>query len=98
MAKRSKGSRSRTRKKLSKKPRNRGLTPITRSLQTFDEGDKVTIDIDPAVHKGQPHPRFQGWTGTVVGTQGKAFVVEVRDGNMTKELIATPEHLRPQEA
>lgn len=97
MAKRSKGSRSQTRKKLRKNPRQRGLTPITRSLQTFEAGDVVTIDIDPAIHKGQPHARFQGTTGKVAGTQGKAYVVRVRDGGMHKEVIARPEHLRPFE-
>lgn len=98
MAKRSKGSRSRTRKKLQKDPRDRGLSPITSSLQTFEPGDKVTIDLDPSIHKGQPHPRFQGLTGTVKDTQGEAYVVTVKTGDAHKDVIARPEHLVPQES
>lgn len=98
MAKRSKGKRSKTRKKLTKDPRERGLSPITRSLQSFEVGETVSIDIDPAIHDGQPHPRFQGMTGSVVEKRGKAYVVEVRTGGKHKQVIAGPEHLTPQEA
>lgn len=95
MVKRSKGSRSQTRSKLRKNPRQRGLTAITRSLQEFEPGDVVAVDIEPSYHKGQPHPRFQGTTGKVVEERGRAYVIAVRDGNAHKELIARPEHLRP---
>lgn len=94
MVKRSKGFRSKTRKKLSRSPRKRGLTPITSTLQSFSEGESVNIVIDPSKHKGAPHPRFHGLTGTVIGTQGGAYVLKVKAGNKQKELIIRPEHLR----
>ena len=94
MVKRSKGFRSKTRKKLSKHPRERGLSPITRVLQAFDEGEHVNIVIDPSMHKGQPHPRFHGLTGTVVGTQGEAYILSVKVGKKDKKLLVRPEHLR----
>ena len=94
MVKRSRGSRSKTRKKLRKNVRERGLSPITRTLQTFLEGEKANIVIDPSILKGQPHPRFHGLTGTIVGTQGNAYLVSVTVGNKDKELIIRPEHLR----
>ncbi|WP_455391574.1 50S ribosomal protein L21e [[Eubacterium] cellulosolvens] len=94
MVKRSRGFRSKTRKKLSKHPRHRGLSPITRVLQEFDEGEHVNIIIDPSVHKGQPHPRFHGLTGTVLGIQGEAYLLNVKDGNKDKKLLIRPEHLR----
>jgi len=65
-------------------------------LQVFQEGNSVNIVIDPSFHKGQPHPRFQGLTGRVVAKQGKAYMVQVKVGNMPKRLIVRPEHLRPQ--
>ena len=94
MVKRSKGSRSKTRFKLRKTIRPGRTNPITKKIQTFDESDMVHIIIDPSIHKGQPHPRFHGLTGKVKGTQGKSYVVNVRDGNKEKELIVRPEHLR----
>ena len=50
--------------------------------------------IDPSVHYGTPHSRFQGKTGVVTGQQGRAFVVELYDGNKLKTVIARPEHLK----
>ena len=94
MAKMSKGPRAGTRYKLQRKPRERGMTKITRTLQTFEEGERAVVKIDPSVHKGMPHKRFHGLTGIVVGKQGDAYVLEVKDGNMPKTVIARPEHLR----
>lgn len=96
MVRRSKGTRSKTRRVLKKKPRQRGLPSTTRILQTFEEGEKAAIVIDPSIHKGQPHHRFFGATGTVVGRQGKAYLVEVTSGNKKKTLIVGPEHLKKQ--
>lgn len=94
MVKRSKGFRSKTRQKLRRNPRKRGLSPITRTLQAFETGEKANIVIDPSIHKGQPHPRFHGLTGTIKGTQGGSYLVDVKDGNKLKVLIIRPEHLR----
>ncbi len=96
MVKSSKGLRAQTRHIFSKKPRDRGLSPITRSLQVFEKGEKASIKIDPSIHKGQPHKRYYGLTGTVMGMQGKAILVKIRDGNAHKTLIVAPEHLRKQ--
>jgi len=96
MVRRSKGTRSKTRQLLRKRPRERGSPPITRVLQTFENGEKAGIIIDPSVHKGQPHRRFYGLTGTVVGKQGRAYLIEVKAGKKKKTLIVGPEHLRRQ--
>jgi large subunit ribosomal protein L21e len=94
MAKMSKGTRAGTRYKLQRKPRDRGLTKITLSLQTFEEGERAVVKIDPSVHKGMPHQRFHGLTGIVVGTQGDCYIVQIKDGNKAKTVVARPEHLR----
>ncbi len=95
--KRSKGSRNRSRKKLRKDVRERGEPPVTHTLREFDEGDRVSVDIEPAIHSAMPHPRFQGVTGTIKGKQGKAFLVAFKDGGKAKTLIVGPEHLVSQE-
>jgi len=78
---------------MRKKPRTHGISSITRGLQEFDIGTKVSIDIDSGVHKGMPHHRFQGFTGTVEGTQGNSYVVGIVVGKKPKTLVVRPEHL-----
>lgn len=94
MVKASKGLRAKTRKVLARRCRERGLSPITSSLRTFSQGEKASIVIDPSMHRGMPHPRFQGLTGTIVGMQGRAYLLSVKAGNKTKIILARPEHLR----
>lgn len=94
MVKASRGTRSKTRQIFRKSPRMRGMTSITHEFQTFEKGEKVSVVIDPSVHYGTPHSRFQGKTGVVTGQQGRAFVVELYDGNKLKTVIARPEHLK----
>ncbi len=94
MVKMSHGLRAKTRGITTKHPRERGLSPITRSLQTFEIGEKAHIVIDPSVQKGMPHRRFHGLTGMVTGMLGKAYVVEVTVGNSIKTIVVRREHLR----
>lgn len=96
MVRRSKGTRSKTRSVLRKRPRERGLPYTTRVFQVFEVGEKASIIIDPSVHRGQPHHRFYGLTGTVTGKQGKSYLIEVKAGNKKKTLIVRSEHLRKQ--
>lgn len=90
------GFRKRTRDKLSKSVRARGISPVSRAIQDFDDGDMVHIILDPSKHRGMPHPKFHGKTGKVVGKRGRAFILEVKDGNRTKNVIVIPEHLKAQ--
>ena len=66
-------------------------------MHAYEIGDKVAIVIDGGQQKGMPHRRFQGQTGTVSAKQGRAFVVEIKDGNMAKTLVVRPDHMRPLE-
>ena len=93
MVKRSKGIRSKSRHVLRKKPRDRGSSSITRALQQFEVGESVNVNIDSSVHKGMPHPRFQGHTGKIEGMQGDAYLVGITVGKKHKTLIVRPEHL-----
>jgi len=79
---------------LRKRPRERGISSITRALQQFEEGDFVNIVINSSVHKGMPHIRFQGHTGKIKGKQGGSYLVGINDGKKHKTLIIRSEHLR----
>jgi len=93
----SNGPKKATRNKLKNKPRERGTSPPQRSVEQYEDGERVHLKIDPSVPGGQFHPRFNGQTGTVVGEQGRAYQVEITDGGKQKTLIATPAHLRRQQ-
>lgn len=98
MSGRSKGFKSKGRKKLTKHPREKGLSLISRAVQDLSVGTKVSIILDPSVVKGQPHHRYHGRTGVVSERRGRAYVVDVRDGGSIKRVISRPEHLRAVEA
>ena len=92
MAKRTKGPRRRTRKKLRKSPREK--TTVNRFLEEFGPGENVLIKIEPSSHRALPHPRFKGKAGIVTGRKGRSYMVEVKDGGLKKTIITAPEHLR----
>jgi large subunit ribosomal protein L21e len=94
MVRRSKGLRCGSRQKMRITPRKRGKVPVTKSLVTFKVGDRASIKIEPRIHRGQPHSKFQGRTGEIVGIQGKAYLVKIRDGGKSKKLLVRPEHLK----
>ncbi len=96
MVKPPKGFRHRTRKVLKKHIRERGsVPPLSLLLYEYRVGDKVHIVINPAIHKGMPHRRYHGKTGTIIGKRGKCYIVEVYLGDKRKTIIVRPEHLRP---
>lgn len=87
----SKGYRRRSRR-FRVKARDHGKISIRRYLQKFKEGDTVSISID-SHYRNIPHPRFQGKTGNVVGKQGRAYYIKIRNGRINKKILVTPEHL-----
>ncbi|WP_373839529.1 50S ribosomal protein L21e [Methanospirillum sp.] len=91
------GPRKKTRYKFKKDLRTRGVLPVTRVIQQFEVGQKVHVVCEPSIQKGMPHRRFHGKTGSVVGQQGRAWLVEIRDGNKLKTVISRPQHLRAQQ-
>ena len=90
------GPRKKTRYKFRKDMRRRGILPVTSLIQRFELGQKVHVVCEPSIQKGMPHPRFHGKTGTVVGQRGRAWLLEIRDGNKDKIVIARPQHLKAQ--
>jgi large subunit ribosomal protein L21e len=68
---------------------------LSRILRTYQPGEKVTILIEPSMHKGMPHRRYHGRVGIIHSKRGKSYVVHVATGRQTKQIIARPEHLTP---
>ncbi len=91
--KRSHGLRCNSRHKMRVRPRDKGKIPVTKTMADFPIGDRVTIIIEPRIHKGMPHQAFQGRTGLIQGKQGNAFILIIHDGKKEKKLIVRPEHL-----
>ncbi len=90
----SSGTRRKSRSALTKKIRERGRLPLSRLLTKYEEGEKVVINIDPAIHKAMPHKRYQGKVATIVGQRGRAYILEIPQRKTVKTIITTPEHMR----
>ncbi|MGD2142476.1 MAG: 50S ribosomal protein L21e [Candidatus Bathyarchaeota archaeon] len=90
----SKGPRRKSRSVLTKRVREKGKLGLSRLLVEYQVGDKVVINIDPAVHKGMPHKRFQGKVATIVEKRGKAYVLDIPQRKTSKLIIARPEHIK----
>jgi large subunit ribosomal protein L21e len=90
----SKGPRRKSRGVLTKRVRERGKLGLSRLLAEYEVGDRVVIDIDPGIHRGMPHKRFQGKVGNVVERRGRAYVLEIPQRRTSKLVVAGPEHVR----
>ena len=90
----SKGPRRKSRSVLTKRVREKGKLGLSRLLAEYEVGDKVVINIDPAIHKGMPHKRFQGKVGTIVERRGKAYILDIPQRKTSKLVVAGPEHVR----
>jgi large subunit ribosomal protein L21e len=62
-------------------------------ISGYSVGDRVCVDSQ-SKYSGMPHPRYRGRTGAITAQRGKAYVVQIKDGRMAKELIIPPVHLR----
>ncbi len=93
MGRKAKGYRRKTRSVLTKKPRERGKTGLSKILYEYKPGEKVVVKIDPSIHKGMPHRRYHGKIGVIVNKKGRSYIVNVPQGNAVKEIIVRPEHI-----
>jgi large subunit ribosomal protein L21e len=95
LGRKAKGFRKKTRYLLKRKPRERGKTGLSKVLREYEPEEKVVIKLDPSVHKGMPHRRFHGKIGVIANKRGGSYVINVTQGNATKEIIVRPEHITP---
>ena len=82
---------------MKKDNRKKGKISLRNFLQEFTTGDKVAISVEPAVQSGIMNKRFFGKIGTIARSQGNCYVVNLKDGNKHKEVIAHPVHLKKVE-
>lgn len=94
MVRKTKGYRSRTRKLFSKDSREKGMPSLSYLLKEYEPGDKVSIYVNSTIHKGQPHRRYHGRTGTIIGRRGRAYLVSFNIGGKEKIVISRPEHIK----
>lgn len=94
MVKKSHGMRRGTRRKLKRGRKEK--FKVAPYLREFEINERVVIKINPSSHKGLPDPVFEGRTGRVKESRGKAYIVELKVGKKTKSIIARPEHLIPK--
>lgn len=92
MTHKARGVRSKTRKLLSRRVREK--TSVNKRLKEFKMGTKVMIKHDPSEQRGMPFKRFYGKVGTVVNKRGRSYIVKLKDGGKEKELIVRPVHLK----
>ena len=94
MPKRIGTTRRKTRQKLRKPAHLRGKMNINAFLQTFKEGERVTVKLSSDYQKGMCHPRFHGLSGIIDSKRGFCYVLNINDGNKKKKLVVHPAHLR----
>lgn len=90
MVAKSHGKHRRTREKLRK---SRKVT-VNQYLRKFNVGDSVVVRVESSEAVSMPHRRFFGITGKVTGTRGRAYMVQIKDSNKLKTIIAKPEHIK----
>ncbi|MFA6073816.1 MAG: 50S ribosomal protein L21e [Candidatus Woesearchaeota archaeon] len=85
------------RKKVSrftKTRRDRGKVSLRRYLAEFNDGDRVSLTIEPAISEGMYCPRFIGKSGTIISRKGTCYAVKINDFKKEKILIVHPVHMR----
>jgi large subunit ribosomal protein L21e len=76
-------------------PRERGKTGLSKLLYEYKLRQKVVVMIDPSIHRGMPHRRYHGKIGTITEKRGRAYLIEIPQGKVVKNIITLPEHMKP---
>ena len=93
MTKRTGGSRRKTRSKFRKLESEKGKISIRKYMQSFQAGDKVRLQAEPAIQKGIYFRRFHSKTGEIMNQRGACYEVLIKEGNKQKTIIVHPIHL-----
>lgn len=93
MTKMSHGPRAGSRKKMTKRVKQKGMPTVNSVLKEFNIGDLAAVKINPSVHSGIPFHNFHGYTGRITGKQGRCYILTIKTGSVTKNVLAAPVHL-----
>jgi len=78
---------------IRKRIREKGKLPLSRIFKRFNEGDKVVLVHNLSFPRAFPY-RIQGKTGVIKGKRGRAYIVDLKDGNKTKTFITNQIHMK----
>ena len=87
MVKRIGTSRRKTRHLFKKTYQKKGKISMTDYFQSFDDGEKVYLTVEPSVHKGMYFRRFVGKAGIIRKKNGKCYEVMVKDFKKEKKTV-----------
>jgi len=76
-----------------KREREKGKLKLSEYFKELKEGDRVAVIKNLSVPFNFPS-RIHGKTGTVIGKKGRAFIVQLKDGNKNKKFILQASHLK----
>ena len=87
------GMRRNTRHKMRKHVREQGKISLRKFLQSFNVGDTVKLNAEPAYQRGMYFPRFYGLVGKVSKKVGNCYEVKINDLGKAKIVVVHPVHL-----
>ncbi|MEM2974021.1 MAG: hypothetical protein QW112_00110 [Candidatus Micrarchaeia archaeon] len=90
--KRSRGRMAKKTRMVGRKVRKHKVTPAE-MVKNFPIGSSVQI-VPRGNFEDFPHMRYAGRVGKIAARRGNCYIIEVRDGNLVKKLIASPVHIR----
>lgn len=73
--------------------RNKGKVSFSKHFQKFENGDSVALVKESGTVAHFSY-RMQGRTGRIIGKRGLAYIVEVKELNLLKQIIVSPIHLK----
>lgn len=73
--------------------RARGKIQLSEYFKKLNIGDSVAVITQQSVPSAYPQ-RIVGMSGKIVGTRGSSMKVKIMDGNLQKEYIIKPIHLK----
>lgn len=76
-----------------KRTESSGKPGLSQHFQEFNTGDYVAFVKEPSA-TANISLRYQGRTGIITGKQGRAYIVEIKDGNKKKKFLISPIHLK----
>jgi len=73
--------------------RARGKLPLSQYFKKLQIGDKVAVIVQQSTPSAYPK-RIIGKSGVITGSRGTSMIVRLSDGNLSKQFIIKPIHLK----
>ena len=73
--------------------RSKGKIQLSQYFKKMTKGEKVAVVKEQSIPSSYPE-RIVGLTGVITGERGTYKIVQIKDGNLSKEYIIHPIHLK----